>query len=158
MSPPAARLAIAAPQAPISRTYAIGAVTYNYTGTSSGTDAYVGGLIGYNGGGSSSVSGSFAANGAVTAQYGTGGSGSMPAFVGGLIGNNNTTLSNSYATSNVSNTISSGTQYTGGLIGKNSAGTVSDTYSTGYVSASSGTTGGLVTSNAGTVSASYWDK
>ncbi|MHB1564898.1 MAG: GLUG motif-containing protein [Leptospirillum sp.] len=106
------------------------------TGTvDGGTNCEVGGLVGYNNGGTISYS------------YATGnvsGTGS----VGGLVGCNNGTISYSYATGNVS-----GSSGVGGLVGTNS-GTISYSYATGNVSGSSGV-GGLVGTNSGTISYSY---
>ncbi len=99
----------------------------------------VGGLVGYNTGGT--VSNSYA-TGTVT------GSGNE---VGGLVGSNyGGTVSNSYANGTV---ISSGNSV-GGLVGFSTLGTVSNSYATGNVTGS-GNVGGLVGYNTGTVSNSY---
>ena len=72
-------------------------------------------------------------------------------YVGGLAGMNEDTMSNSYASSNVT-----GSDYVGGLVGANE-GTVNDSYSTGSVTGV-GSVGGLVGENGGdTVSDSFWD-
>ncbi|MFP4001983.1 MAG: PKD domain-containing protein, partial [Thermoplasmata archaeon] len=58
---------------------------------------------------------------------------------------------NSYATGNVS-----GNDYVGGLVGENDEGTVSNTYSTGYVNGSDDKVGGLVGENfQGTINKSF---
>ena len=106
------------------------------TGTvDGGTNCEVGGLVGYNNGGTISYS------------YATGnvsGTGS----VGGLVGCNNGTISYSYATGNVS-----GSSGVGGLVGTNS-GTISYSYATGAVSGTN-SVGGLVGDNNGTIQYSY---
>ncbi len=81
----------------------------------------------------------------------TGGTGNN---VGGLVGYGKGTISNSYATGNVSST--SG-WYVGGLVGYGSSGTISNSYATGSVSSTSGNNvGGLVGQNlSGTISNSY---
>ena len=124
-----------------------GLVGYNY-GTVSNSFAsyatgnlrgeYVGGLVGYN-------------YGTVSNSYTTG-SVSGTEGVGGLVGLNTgeiCIISNSYSTANVS-----GTEYVGGLVGV-SAGTISNSYATGNVSAAAGNLGGLVGENNGTISNSY---
>lgn len=134
-----------------------GLVGYNNGGTVS--DVYasgfvsapwgdVGGLIGYSEGGM--VSNSYAA-----------GSVSGSIIVGGLVGSNsNGMVSNSYATSSVSVSLAnSAYSYGGGLVGWNS-GTVSNAYATGSVSSSgsgyAASIGGLVGYNSGgTVSNAY---
>ena len=70
--------------------------------------------------------------------------------LGGLIGFNRGSITNSYATSNVSG---SGV---GGLVGNNQLSTamITNSYATGNVS---GSGGGLVSDNVGVISASYWD-
>ena len=71
-------------------------------------------------------------------------------YTGGLVGKNDGTVSNSYATGNVS-----GDWYVGGLVGYNDLATVSNSYSTGSVSGGSNV-GGLAGLNYyGTVSNSY---
>jgi filamentous hemagglutinin family protein len=101
----------------------------------------VGGLLGYNYGGT--VSNSYSTG----AVLGT-------TEVGGLLGGNEGTVSNSYSTSAVS-----GTTEVGGLLGKNNAaaltGTVTNSYSTGGVSGTSSVGGLLGYNNNGTVSNSY---
>lgn len=75
--------------------------------------------------------------------------------IGGLIGNNDSgTVANSYATGNVVG--NAGGFGAGGLVGQNTgvASSVSNSYATGNVSGS-GNVGGLVGTNAGTVSTSY---
>jgi hypothetical protein len=110
----------------ISHSYAAGQVTSNDQGT------YVGGLAGMNDG--TAIDRSFS-TGAVTCQF----------VCGGLVGMNGaggatSTISRSYATGSVSSN-----EGAGGLIGYNMFGAVSDSYSTGAVSAQ--TSGGLVGEN-----------
>jgi filamentous hemagglutinin family protein len=81
-----------------------------------------------------------------------GGSISGLSNVGALVGDNAGTVSNSYATSQVTGSGSSA----GGLLGKVTAGTVSNSFATGLVTGSGSAVGGLVgTVTGGTVSASY---
>jgi hypothetical protein len=86
--------------------------------------------------------------GTVSNSYATGNvSASGPDAVGGLVGSNTGTISNSYATGNVSNG-------DGGLVGSNS-GTISNSYATGSVSGSN-YVGGLVGySNLGEITNNY---
>jgi len=109
----------------------VGLVNVDVTGA-----AYIGGLVGGNGG---TVSNSYS-TGNVICTY----------MAGGLIGMNTGTVSDSYSRSNV-------TSETGasGLAGQNN-GTISNSYSTGSVTGSD-STGGLVGYNEGTVGDSFWD-
>jgi hypothetical protein len=112
------------------------------TGTvDGGTHCTIGGLVGYNNGGTISYS---YATGTVSGSSG----------VGGLVGTNTGTISYSYATGTVigqNNAVD-----VGGLVGINT-GTISYSYATGTVSGSSGV-GGLVGDNEfGTISNSYWN-
>ena len=110
------------------------------TGSVSGTDYYVGGLVGYN-------------NGTISNSYATGNVSGV-GILGGLAGENAGTISNSYATGSVS-----GSDYgVGGLVGFNT-GTISNSYATGNVSGSgSYAVGGLVGYNeVATISNSYWN-
>ena len=135
-------------------------------------DGFVGGLVGYNSGGTISAcyatgdaSGSGSGNGigglmgtnlggTISACYATGDASGFRA-VGGLVGSSNGTISACYATGNVSVS----TFYVGGLVGVASDGsTISACYATGNVSGP--LAGGLVgaTSNTGTVvTNSYFD-
>lgn len=124
--------------------YSGGRVTVNYTGDSlpsgdQNTDAavlYVGGLVGANGGLK------------------------LDAYNPYLPG----TISQAYATGDVTVTVGGNGRvseaHVGGLIGANTGGTISQTYSTGRVSYNGDQThvGGFAGSNSGTVSQSYWDK
>jgi len=109
----------------------VGVVNADVTGA-----AYIGGLVGGNGG---TVSNSYS-TGSVICTY----------MAGGLIGMNTGTVNDSYSTSSV-------TSETGasGLAGQNN-GTINNSYSTGSVTGSN-STGGLVGYNEGTVSDSFWD-
>jgi filamentous hemagglutinin family protein len=125
----------------------------------------VGGLVGFNLGGSisnayatGSVSGSTSVGGLVGTNTGGGsisnayatGSVSGSANVGGLVGSNGGSISNAYATGSVS----SSSSYVGGLVGGNS-GSISNVYATGSVSSSSSYVGGLVGGNYGSISNAY---
>ncbi|MEO8779952.1 MAG: YDG domain-containing protein, partial [Rhodanobacter sp.] len=100
----------------------------------------VGGLVGYNHGGT------------IIDAYATGGVNGGQ-FVGGLVGYNTATgtISDAYATGNIS-----GFKFIGGLVGSNSNGMISDAYATGSVSGSS-YIGGLAgyNSNNSTIRDSY---
>ena len=116
-------------------------VTKSYaTGTVNGEDSEIGGLVGYNYGGSSFVSESYA-SGDVDGD----------SQVGGLIGRNDGTIFRSYATGTVI-----GDASVGGLLGYNDGGEVENAYATGAVSGNS-PVGGLVGWNTagGTVRNSY---
>ena len=131
----------------------------------------VGGLVGWNNGGS------------ITNSYATGSVSGGGRFggLGGLVGRNNGTITNSYATSSVSGTgrpgglgglvgFNEGTimnsyamgsvsgegifVHAGGLVGWNNGGSITNSYATGSVSGS-GRLGGLVGSNSGTTTNSY---
>jgi len=109
----------------------------------SGTGLHVGGLVGYNDGGT--ISTSYSA-GSVTGDY-----------VGGLVGSNYGSITNSYSTGAVSGE----KMVVGGLVGNNH-GSVAQCYSTGAVSGTGGRVGGLVglgsySSNSPTVTGSFWD-
>ena len=85
-----------------------------------------------------------------------GGSVSGSTDVGVLVGYNYGTISNAYATGNVSSS-AGGDAYVGGLVGVNNTGTITNSYATGNVSGSSGSSyiGGLLGYNYGTISNSY---
>jgi filamentous hemagglutinin family protein len=92
--------------------------------------SYVGGLIGYLGSGS--ISNSYV-TGSVTGEN----------VIGGLAGSNGGSISNSYATATV--TGSNAFAGVGGLVGSQGFyGSVSSSYSSGVVSATSGLVGGLI--------------
>ncbi|MBU0475420.1 MAG: T9SS type A sorting domain-containing protein [Bacteroidetes bacterium] len=102
----------------------------------------VGGLVGFNH--SSTISNSFST-----------GNVSGDDYVGGLVGYNNTSsfISNCYSTASA--TASNGRA--GGLVGvNNQMSTINNTYSSGSVNGTSDE-GGLVGSNASTISNSFWD-
>jgi len=141
------------------------------TGTATGTGA-TGGLTGGNQSGVSSISNSYSSmnvsgagagglvggnDGSISKSYSTGTvTGSTQA--GGLVGQNHAgNISNSYSTGTVNG---GGSTTAGGLVGLNgpyySGGTtITNSYSTGHVSGD--VVGGLVGSNAGTITSSYWD-
>ena len=102
---------------------------------------YGGGLVGRNNG-----AGKISSSYATVAVSGH-------SFIGGLVGgnwNSSATISNSYATGNVSMTRYS----VGGLVGENH-GTISNSYATGTVSGGNAGNGGLTGMNYGTISNSY---
>ena len=117
---------------------ASGVVTRSYSSAAvSGSDNFIGGLVGHNYG---SISLSFA-SGAVT---------STASSAGGFVGVNEGTVSNSYATGAVT-----ADNYAGGFAGGN-RGTLEHVYSTGLVSGA-GTKGGLTPYNSGTITAAFWN-
>ena len=81
---------------------------------------YVGGLVGFNSGGT------------ITNSYATG---SVAGFfrVGGLVGFNSGTITNSYATSAVTGSGGISSNDIGGLVGINNGGTITNSYATGDV-------------------------
>ena len=117
-----------------------GTITASYaTGSVSGRDNYVGGLVGDNSSG-----------GAITASYATG-SVSGDNYVGGLVGANSSGITASYATGSVSGRAT----YVGGLVGYNrSGGAITASYATGSASGIDDV-GGLVGENSGAITASY---
>ena len=119
-----------------------GTITASYaTGSVSGRDNYVGGLVGANSSG-----------GAITASYATG-SVSGDNYVGGLVGANSSggAITASYATGSVSGRAT----YAGGLVGDNrSGGAITASYATGSASGIDDV-GGLVGENSGAITASY---
>ena len=134
----------------------IGLTNASVTVTSSGSssNSYGGGFAGYSGG---NISNSYA-TGEVTITSSSGSN----SYGGGLAGlHGGKTISNSYATGEV--TASSGSNsYGGGLVGYNHYGTISNSYATGEVTASTpnsfySNSGGLVgyNSNGGVISNSY---
>ncbi len=141
----------------VSGSYASGAASAAYaSGYSGNMSGYVGGLIGQNGAnGAAAISTSFAAGNVSSGLNG----GSE--YVGGLVGYNYSTsapaITNAYAIGAVSYVGTVGAAKTAGLVGYNQKGGISATYATGYVAASAGTAAGLVASNGGTVTNSYWD-
>jgi hypothetical protein len=122
----------------------IGSISNSYsTGNVSGNGFSVGGLLGVN-------------QGSISKSYSTGTVLNSGSYTGGLVGENmgtfNATITDSYATGNVS-----GSDSVGGLVGYHGAtDTITNTYSTGVVL---GTTnaGGMVGINLGTVSNSFWN-
>ena len=111
--------------------------TAHATGFVSGY-AYLGGLVGVNGG-----------RGTISNAYDTGNvSGSN--LVGGLVGTNLGSISTAYATGNVSGT---GNNF-GGLVGTND-GSISNAYATGSVSGRGSAVGGLVGTNLGSIGNAY---
>ena len=110
--------------------------------SSSSSNSYAGGLVGYNNGGS------------ITNSYATGkvssSSSSSYSVAGGLVGINGGTITNSYATGKVSSSSSSSiNSVAGGLVGYDNGGSITNSYATGKVSSSSSSSsnsyaGGLV--------------
>jgi hypothetical protein len=113
----------------------------NSTGTVSGSQDYVGGLVGYNYGGS------------ITDCYATGTVSGSRDYVGGLVGENDGgSISNCYSTGTIS-----GSGGVGGLAGVNWGGSISNCYSTGTITGGdySDYLGGLVGDNYGIISDCY---
>ncbi|OIB04252.1 hypothetical protein AK95_11605 [Paenibacillus sp. LC231] len=144
-----------------------GKITSSYTTNAvTGTD-YVGGLVGRNDG---TVSDSYAAGrisgasivgglvgdnegGEIIRSYATGAVSGSAGHVGGLVGYNISALiSQSYATGAVH-----GENAVGGLVGSTGHGSIVQSYATGYVSGRDQSVGGLVGSNSGILSDSFWD-
>ena len=116
-----------------------GSISSSYaTGSVSGGDSAVGGLVGWNYGGS------------ISSSYATG-SVSSGSDVGGLVGQSwGGDITGSYATGSVSGRID-----VGGLVGSiGNNGSISSSYATGSVSGDSDV-GGLVGSNSGDIAGSY---
>jgi filamentous hemagglutinin family protein len=122
-----------------------GSITQSYaTGAVTGSNN-VGGLAGYNGG----LPGSNV--GTITQSYATGAvTGSI--FVGGLVGNNSGgSITQAYATGAVT-----GSRMVGGLVGVNVSGaSITQSYATGAVTGSGNYVGGLVGYNDGTITQAY---
>ncbi|TBV01674.1 MBG domain-containing protein [Phytopseudomonas dryadis] len=119
------------------------------SGSGSGTNNDLGGLVGYNDGGT--ISNAYA-TGSVTSS-------DVNSYLGGLVGYNNYgTITNAYATGSGTGSGTSTANYLGGLVGYNNYGTITNAYATGSVTGT-GTTnhlGGLVGFNdGGTISNAY---
>ena len=128
----------------ISNSSAAGAVTTTFN--QPGSADIVGGLVGQNDGGT------------ISNSYATGAASGTSVLAGGLVGDNvytGASISNSYATGSVTATGSG--SFAGGLVGFNEANATigNNSYATGAVSNTGGYTGGLVGSNAGTVTNAY---
>ncbi|SEK09726.1 filamentous hemagglutinin family N-terminal domain-containing protein [Variovorax sp. OK212] len=122
----------------IANSYATGRVTVSDNAIT------VGGLVGLTGG----------ATGLITNSYATGDVTGGQGNIGGLAGRNISggRIVDSYATGNVTGGARVGaiSPNFGGLVGENSAGTISGSHASGTVTASSGFAGGLVGSSGGT--------
>ncbi|MDD3766660.1 MAG: GLUG motif-containing protein [Eubacteriales bacterium] len=112
-----------------------GTITNSYViGNMTSGVMWTGGLVGWNSG-----SGAIISNSYVTCQV----SGAYDR-TGGLAGQNDGTISNSYATGNISSVNQYGSwPYTGGLVGWNEHGTVTNSYATGNVTGGN-VVGGLI--------------
>jgi filamentous hemagglutinin family protein len=137
------------------------------TGSVSSIGNYVGGLVGLNGGpisnsnATGSVNGSThvgglvgvnAVNATITNSYATGNVSGTAGHVGGLVGSSYGTISNAYATGSVSGPID-----VGGLVGLTYGSMLSNSYSTGTVTGANNT-GALVGYNQfSSISTSYWN-
>ena len=123
-----------------------GTVINSYaTGSVSGDDNTIGGLVGFNWG-DSTIRNSYA----VVSVVGPGNDNDND-IIGGLVGNNDGAIINSYATGSVS-----GGGRKGGLVGQ-SNGMIANSYATGEVTGSGDNVGGLVGRNTGgTITGSYW--
>ena len=126
----------------ITNSYATGDVTVTVTGSS--FSGFGGGLAGF----------SF---GSITNSYATGDvRASSPNNVhgGGLVGQSLSTIMNSYARGDVTTSSTSGSSFSGGLVGAMNSGTITNSYATGSVTVLSGlgsSNGGLVGWAGGTV-------
>ncbi|OTG66601.1 YDG domain-containing protein [Acinetobacter silvestris] len=119
----------------INSAYATGTVS----ATSSGGTA--GGLVGKNMGSNAKIENTYATNKVLSTQ-----------FAGGLVGYNNYgSISNGYATGEVS------AQFAGGLVGNNN-GTINNVYATGVVDVSVAAGGVVALGTGGAVSNAYWNK
>ncbi len=116
-------------------------VDVTIVGNSSDSNARVGGLVGWNDGGTVEDS-------SVTGDVTNDGTGNNPR-VGGLIGQNSASISDSHTTGTVA-----GSGRVGGLVGNNN-GDVSDSYTTSDVTGSSNLVGGLIGANGGDITGSY---
>ncbi|MDP8267862.1 MAG: GLUG motif-containing protein, partial [Candidatus Tenebribacter davisii] len=111
-----------------------------YSSSSGGLD-FAGGLVGHSDGTTTVINMSYSYNNTVEAVLG---------FAGGLMAQNGGNISNSYSKGGM---IITSDTYAGGLVYQND-GRISKCYSTTNVTAG---TGGLVGTNAGNISSSYWD-
>jgi hypothetical protein len=113
------------------------------TGNVNGKDK-VGGLVGFNGYSSSHISSSFSISNVVGTNN----------EVGGLVGDfHSGSVLDSYARGNVT-----GNNRVGGLIGQFSDGTIKNTFSTGFIVGNAGQSGGMIgRRSGGSISDSYWD-
>lgn len=145
------------------------------TGAVYGSVDYVGGLIGYNNGGTivnsystGNVNGGTynyvgglvgrSLNGTITGCHATGNVTGTRDYIGGLVGSNyyvssGGTITNCYATGSVNGSATG--YYHGGLTGSNNGGTITTSYSTGTVTGGSNT-GGLCGINTGVISKCYY--
>lgn len=110
-------------------------VSYVYKGTGTGTgSAFAGGLIGYYSSTSPTGVSNSSASGNVTAEYFPGYNGKVDTYLGGLIGALVSKVSNSFATGNVTSSITGSSPSLGGLAGTyNSTEINSGLYATGDV-------------------------
>jgi len=112
--------------------------------TSSSASAYVAGLVDFNNSPGVIVNSHSTATIAATRSF----------DLGGLVAINSSTLTQDYATGDVSSTVTSATA--GGLVGFNvTAGTVTLCFAKGGLSAPGGVLGGLIGSNEGTIDQAY---
>lgn len=128
----------------ITRSYATG----NVTGT--GGYGYIGGLVGANG--YSSIGGTISQSYATGTVTGSGGP------IGGFVGHNNGTITDSYAMGRV-NGLGTATNV-GGFVGVNfTSGTISNAYSTGYVTGAAQVGGfaGYNNNLASAITNAYWN-
>jgi len=102
-----------------------------------GSDDYVGGLVGYN-------------NGDVATSYSTG-TISGDRYIGGLVGYNRGNVKNCYSAATVA-----GNDSIGGLVANNGGGLISCCYSIGIVGGN-GSVGGLVAGSYGQITYCFWD-
>ncbi|MEN6386474.1 MAG: GLUG motif-containing protein [Phycisphaerales bacterium] len=129
----------------------LGSIINCYSRGNTNGSAYVGGVSGCN------------YSGNISNCYSTGTVNSTPSgtpttcYVGGLSGYNYGDISNCYSSCMVS-FVGSNLSYTGGLVGFNiSGGNISKCYSTGTITSSTSSIGGLTASNSGTIVNCFWD-
>ncbi|MEX0285260.1 MAG: beta strand repeat-containing protein, partial [Paracoccaceae bacterium] len=137
----------------VTDSFSTAAVNINTPASSVAYNANHGGLSGENFGTleRSNATGTFTMNDQTT--------GGSSFSIGGLTGNNTGLVQDSYAQGNVSVTSVGAVVNAAGLVGEN-AGTINRSYSSGAPSITgtgSFTTGGMVATNSGTSSQSYWD-
>jgi hypothetical protein len=106
-----------------------------------GTSSNIGGLVGTNSAGST-----------IQESYATGNAAGC--YVGGLVGVSSGSISNSYATGNVTLTL---LDCIGGLVGYQNGGSISKCYSTGYINGLHNAGGFIGFYVTGTTAASFWD-
>ncbi len=128
-----------------------GTITVTVDISADGNNAKVGGVIGYGYWDTPVCLSSSSHDGDITAS-------ARDTWLGGLIGEGYSTITDSYATGNVTSTSTGNHSYAGGLVGNGNS-TVTDSYATGNVTSTSASSssyaGGLVGNGNSTVTDSY---